>query len=182
MDPELQKIWSSFGLSPQAFPLLYALGPSPLRNAAGAPSGAAGSESVLTRELSNFPHMLIGIRLRNVYAFAIDGQDPDSSIAQYRALHEWTDDEQTVSVELAQQNPLSSSTLQSLVQGQGGYHWHPWPVPFPMAGGNNITVRIRRVTGYPLLAGAEVLPEVYGTLVTAVLRADYGTVPPRRRE
>ena len=168
------------GLNPQVFPIYYSMGPSPF-NLDGAQSGAVGSEAVLFTDLSNFPHMFMGLRINNVYAIPSDlGGEPTAQVLLYRALKEHVDGEQTVQILLAQQNITADRLLQTQLTGSAGINWHPFPVPFPMAGANNITVNLRRVTPYPLLGDQPVLPVARGSILAAVLRADLQTAPVRR--
>ena len=170
---EMDKIWSAFGLNPQAFPIYYPMGPKPFLGSDGTPSGAAGAVARLTRDLSNFPHMFLGLRVTNVYPLPADPSADDVQL--FRALHEWTDGEQTMRVDLAQQNITADSVLTVQMTGRAGVHWHPFPVPFPMAGANNIAVEIVRTTGYPSLGGEPILPTVHVSILAAVLRADLKT-------
>ena len=175
---EENKIWSAFGLNPQAFPIYYPMGPRPFLDGSGNPSGAAGAVATLQRDLSNFPHMFIGLRISNVYPLP-EGANADD-VQRYRVLHEWVDGEQNMRIDLAQQNVTGDRVATIHVTGRGGVHWHPFPVPFPMAGGNNINVEIVRLTGYGQLAGEDVLPQCHVTIVAAVLRADLQTMAPHR--
>ena len=99
------------------------------------------------------------------------------------------DNDQSVRIDLAQQNIVAQATLQDHIiggnAGDGGQtlHWHPFPKPYLFAGGNEVRVVLQRLTGYPTLdAEGEfpVLPTARVTLVTSVHRRDYRTQPPRR--
>lgn len=177
---QLNALWSRYGLTPEQFPVYYQLGPSPFLDAANAPSGAAGSRLRLSRSISNFPHLLIGVRVQNVYALPAAPTADDVQL--YRTMKEWVDGEQTIRMELAQQSIIIDPTLQPTVTGQDGVHWHPFAVPFPMAGSNNINFDLVRVTGYPQLDGEDVIPDVYLTLVAVVLKADLKTIAPHRMD
>ncbi|TPV95538.1 MAG: hypothetical protein B7733_09435 [Myxococcales bacterium FL481] len=170
---EVAKVWTSMGLQPQLFPQYYSAGPQSFTNANGEPSGEAGSSCTLTRDLSNFPHMFMGLRITNTYQ--LPNEPTAEDIALFRALKEHVDGEQTVSIDLAQQNITAQATLQVQMTGAQGITWAPFPAPFPMAGANNITVTLRRVTSYPLLGGQPVLPVARMTILAAVLRADLKT-------
>lgn len=181
MPPDTEKIWTAMGLSPQVFPLYYPMGEQPFQTGGGVQSGAAGAIARLQRPLNNFPHMFMGLRISNVYdLFADTPQPTDDQVRLARFLHEWVDSEQIVTINLAQQNITAELMFQPHLTGHDGINWAPFPAPFPMAGGNNITVEIQRRTTYPMFNDADVLPLVNATLVTAVLRADLDTSPPRR--
>lgn len=171
------------GLSPQTFPIYYPMGSKPFHDGSGNASGAVGATARLEKDLSNFAHMFMGLRIDNVYALppGDQGQDPDPDVVQaFRTYKEWLDAEQTVTINLAQQNVTADRLFQRQLTGAGGINWHPFPAPFPMAGANNITVEITRVTAYPPLGGAPVLPEVRVSILAAVLRADMQTAAPHR--
>jgi len=178
-DSELEKIWTQLGLSPQTFPIYYPIGPKQFLDGTGQPSGAVGTRARFTRDLSNFAHMFIGIRISNTYELP---QLPTADeIARFRACKEFVDGEQTITINLAQQNIVVEPTLQSQITGLDGIHWHPFPTPFPMAGANNISIEVQRATSYPQIReGEPVIPEVRMVLLAVVLRADMKTVPPHR--
>lgn len=165
-------VWSRRGLEPQEFPIYYGLPPANFLDASGTPSGAAGSRARLSRDISNWPHLLVGIRIDNVYDLP-SAADADG-VARYRACKEYVDGEQTVRVDLAQQNTTTDNVLQTTLCGRmGSGDWHPFPVPFPMAGANQINIDIQRVTSYPIIVGEDpVVPVVRVTLVAAVFHAD----------
>jgi len=175
---DLEKIWSSFGLNPQAFPIYYPMGPKAFLDGAGNPSGAVGATASLSRDLSNFPHMFLGLRVTNTYTI---GAAPNAdAVNLFRTLKEWVDGEQSITVNLAQQSISLDRVQQSHMTGRAGWHWHPFPVPFPMAGANTIACEIVRTTAYPALNGAAILPQCHVTIVAAVLRADLKTIAPHR--
>lgn len=174
------EVWSRRGLEPQEFPFYYSMPPVEFRNANGVASGAVGARARTSRDISNWPHLLIGIRIDNTYPLPSTA-DADS-VARYRACKEYIDDEQTVRIDLAQQNVTADLVLQAALCGRtGSADWHPFPVPFPMAGSNNIAVEVQRVTPYPQIADADVLPTLQVTLVAAVFHADRLTTAVHRR-
>ena len=175
---DLEKIWSAFGLQPQAFPIYYPMGPNAFIDASGDPSGAVGARARLGRDLSNFPHMFMGLRITNLYALPDEPTADDVQL--FRALKEWVDGEQSVRIELAQQNITADSVLDVQLTGRAGIHWHPFPVPFPMAGANSITVEITRLSPYPQLGGSSITPQVSVSILAAVMRADLKTAAPHR--
>lgn len=164
----------------QWFPFEYSLGPESFVGSDGAPSGALGAEALLTRPISNFPFLWKGIRVWNT--FPIDAQWGANEIALYRAVKEWVDMEQTIKIELTQQNVLSDPILQPLVTGSRGGYWAPFVAPFVMAGGNNITVAIRRATSYPTIGGVTITPQVHVAAVGMTGRElkDSRSQPPHR--
>jgi hypothetical protein len=163
----------------QWFPVYYPMGPKSFLDSSGSPSGAVGSVAELTKDLSNWPILFLGLRITNVYALPSNPSEADVSL--YQACKAYVDDEQTVRVALSQQNITAEATLQVQVTGKSGVYWAPFPVPFPMAGSNNIALTITRVTPYPLLGGElPIIPTVYATIVAAVARNNEQTVPARR--
>ena len=183
---EAEKIWTAMGLSPQVFPIYYPMGAAPFTDGSGQPSGAAGALARLSRSLSNFPHMFMGLRISNEFDYFGDNPDPSADdIQRVRFLHEWVDAEQTVFINLAQQNITAELLPQMHLTGHDGINWAPFPAPFPMAGANDITVEVRRTTSYPTVTGAneqqiEVTPICRVTILAAVLRTDMRTSPVRR--
>lgn len=177
--PDTEKIMTAFGLSPQVFPIYYPMGAQPFTDGNGQPSGAAGATARLNRSLSNFPHMFMGLRISNDYD--VLGEAPSADDVQLvRFLKEWTDAEQIVTINLAQQNITAEQLYQPHLTGHDGINWAPFPAPFPMAGANDITVEIRRTTSYPQVQGVPVQPVVRVSILAAVMRADLRTSPVRR--
>lgn len=179
---EVAKVWSSFGLNSQAFPIYYAMGPTRFIDGKGEPTGKKGSIARLSRALSNSPHMLIGLRVQNVINFPDFENATNVANSAIYEMARLQGPEQTVRINLSQQNISADAVLQSTLCGDG-QHWHPFPAPFPMAGGNEIEVEIQRVSSYPDYNNkTPVIPEVYVTLVAAVLRTDLSQPPSIRRQ
>lgn len=161
----------------QGFPLYYSLSAAFL-DSEGDPSGAVGARAELVRELNNFPHIFYGVRIRNVYAL------PDVDLAAAFAAARLVDNDQVVEIQLAQQNITAQALLQDELVGghagvSGGVHWHPFPHPYLMAGGNNVRLVVTRLNGYPDLdEDNPVLPVCRAALVTAVFRKGFRTVAP----
>lgn len=177
-DSEIEKVLTAFGLNPQAFPIYYPMGPQPFQ-LDGVASGAQGAVAMLSHSLPNPPHILMGIRVSNVYDLPADADADD--IANYTAMKQFVDGDQTLYIDLAQQNILANPTYQTHVTGRAdGQHWFPFPAPFPMAGGNNVSLTVTRLTSYPQLVGEDVTPVCRATLVAAVLRGGSSTQPVRR--
>jgi hypothetical protein len=178
---EINKYWSQLGLNPELFHIYYPMGPRSFLDAGGTPTGAAGSTLILSRSLNNFPHMFLGIRVNNVYELPAGATEGD--IAVYDACKRFVDGEQTIAIQLSQQSIAVEPTLQKqLVGGQDGIYWHPFPIPFPMAGGNDITLTFTRATSYPAFPSTEALivPTVRATIYAATARADFKTIAPMR--
>lgn len=172
-------------VQPQKFPIYY---PAEAEfqadnGGAGVPGGAVAT---LTFSITTRPFALVGIRWRNLYEIpqtGVEFVDPDGQNAQrfyppdlvdYFAR---LDNDQDLTVELAQQNIVIRPTNGQLVQGNDGIHYHPFPCPFPFRGGNNVTCTVRRRTAYP----AELLSAtVQATLIgwQYVTDADPGGHPP----
>jgi len=186
IDPRLgeenaSKLLSRFGLKPQTFPTEYALGPVTFTDANGNPSGAIGARATLDKTLSNFPHMIMGIRLANRWSLPAAPSDEDIAHATY--IKRYIDGEQTVRMQVAQQSILIDPSLQTLVTGRDGLHWHPFPAPYPVAGGNDVSFEIVRVSAYPPLPSQPAValePQVFGILVCAVFRGDLRSAAPHR--
>ena len=176
---ENDKIWGALGLKPQVFPIYYNMGPTGFVGADGQPSGAAGARASLSKEISNFPHLLYGIRIENTYE--LPDNATEAQIAYYEALKQFTDGEQTVRISLAQQNITANETVQTTLCGSRQY-WHPFASPFPMAGGNTVECDIQRITGYGAFPGLQeqILPQVHVTLVAVTFRGDMSTMAPHR--
>lgn len=178
--------WLEMFDDPEVFPLYYPASAPFLDDGAGggAPSGAAGAQATVNPTINNFPHTFYGVRVRNVYEL------PDPALADAFRAVKLVDQDQTIRIELAQENVTANATLQDHVVGgaqgsTGGIHWHPFPVPYLLAGGNEVNVVLRRLTSYPLLSvepEIPVLPIAHVTLVTGVHRKDFRTVPPQRRD
>lgn len=170
---------SEWVLDPEAFPLYYPLSAPFMVD--GTPTGAVGARAELVKTINNFPHIFYGVRIRNVYPL------PSVELADaFRAVR-LLDNDQTIRIDLAQENITAQATLQDLVvggsSGDGGQvvHWHPFPKPYLLAGGNEIRVELQRLTGYPNLDDDNpVLPVARAALVTSVHRRDFRTQPPQR--
>jgi hypothetical protein len=163
----------------QWFPFEYSLGPESFTGSDGAPTGLVGSEARLTRPISNFPFIWKGVRVWNT--FPMNPQWDVTAIAMFEAVKKWVDPEQSIKIELTQQNVLSDPILQPLVVGQGGGYWAPFVAPFVMAGGNNIDIVIRRATSYPTIGGDAITPQVHVAAVGMTGRKkDSRSQPPTR--
>lgn len=127
---------------PQRFPIIYPASAGFERD--NAASGDVGATATLTFTINTRPHMLVGLRLQNVYIVPEDMRTCDGL-----AWLERLDEEQDVATQLAQQNVVVRPTLQTLVTGRRGRHWHPFECPYPFRGGNNIVVTVSRLTAYP---------------------------------
>jgi len=137
-DPDLKQF--------QRFPVVY---PAQAQFKNGAQESAgAGATAKLAFNLNNNPHEITGLRLQNVYEvppeFLVLAR-PDGMDYLQRL-----DGEQVLTMRMAQQNVVVDETLQKLVTGSDGIHWHPFELPYPMKGGNNVTVDVTRITGYTL--------------------------------
>ena len=131
----------------QIFPIIY---PGMAQFQQGQkPSGEAGSKAIIEIPVANFPMMLTGVRLLNVYDIPVPRRTIDG--LTYLGV---VDSQQTVQTTLTQQNIIVRPTMQNLVTGAtqrmaGAIHWHPFEAPYPFRGGNNINFEVQRVTNYP---------------------------------
>jgi hypothetical protein len=127
----------------QRFPVIYAA-QAQFKN--GTTEGAqAGATAKLNFSLNNNPHEITGLRIVNVYDVPEEFYTQEG-LELLRRL----DDQQTITMRMAQQNVVLEETLQRLSQGANGINWHPFALPYPFRGGNSITVDLKRVTGYRL--------------------------------
>jgi hypothetical protein len=164
----------------QWFPIYYPMGPTSFLDGDGEPSGAVGATARLSREIPNWPILFLGIRLSNVYTIGTAPSNDDVNL--FNVLKRHVDGEQTVRISLSQQNITAEATLQLQVTGKDAFYWAPFPYPYPMAGGNNIAVEVRRVTAYPTLGGEDIEPQLFGTILAQVARtpSSADTMPPMR--
>lgn len=163
----------------QWFPFAYSLGPESFLGPDGAAGGAVGARAQLSRPISNFPFLWKGIRIWNTFPMN-PGWDANA-VQLYRAVRQYVDLEQTVKIELTQQNILSDPILQPMVVGNGGGYWAPFVAPFVMQGGNNITIEITRATSYPTIGGDIITPQVHVAAIGMTGRKnDFKTVPSHR--
>ena len=150
----------------QKFPIYYP-GAGEFQDADGNPSGAAGSEATVEIGLNNRPHEIVGVRIVNVYERVVPVPEIDTGDVELPQNVETCcllgdlDDDQTVQIDLAQQNVIVRAIHQRTLCGKQGIHWHPFPCSYPFRGGNNMFVRLRRLTSYP----AAVLPKVRVTVI-----------------
>lgn len=167
------------GLSPQTFPIYYSMGPVPFVDGNGDQSGARGAIARLATDLSNFPHMFMGLRITNAYDMPT--VPTEAQVQLYRSMKEYLDGEQTVRLDLSQQNVTADALEQNQLCGAGAINWHPFPAPFPMAGGNNISITLQRLTPYPQFTqGTDILPQARVSILAAVMRADLKTAATHR--
>lgn len=176
---EASKLFSAFGLSPGAYPVYYPFTPTQFQNGEGVVTGAAGSTATFTRPLNNFPHMIYGIRIMAVWQLPAALTADIARAAEF--VKKYTDSEFTVRMEVAQQSVFLEPMLLPLITGQEGIHWHTFANPYPVAGGNNLSIVMRRVTSYPIIVGEDpIVPTIYGGIIASQFRGDFQTVPPHR--
>lgn len=141
----------------QGFPLYIPSAVTSFALDSGAASGAAGASARIKIDLANRPFILFGIRVVNVWS----GPDAPTAeqVQQMRWMKEALDDEQTISITLSQQNPVTNRVHQRALCGSQTV-WHPFPTPFPMAGANMAEVEVRRLLSYPNVGETVILPSV----------------------
>lgn len=145
----------------QRFPVVY---PAQSQFKNGTNEGAqSGATAKLSFSLNNNPHEIVGLRVFNVYETPAEFVTPEGLEFLSRL-----DSQQTLTMRMAQQNVVLEDTLQRLVQGEGGIHWHPFELPYPFRGGNSITVDVKRITGYNL-PGSDPLVTIDAVTVHAAL-------------
>lgn len=170
----------------QWFPQYFPLGPTAFAQSGNVPSGLAGSTARLNKDIPNWPILFLGVRLTNTYALPHEPSLQD--IATYELCKEHLDGAQTVEIKLSQQNIMSDPMQQTHLVGRQGIYWAPFGVPFPMAGGNNISLLLTRTLDYPSILDntpespvlTPITPVVHATLVCAVAKKDGQTIDPQR--
>jgi len=170
MANDMNQAWSALGLQPQAFPAFDAASATYFQDGNNEKSGAAGSELKIGFSLDNFPRMILGVRVKNVWQMPEDPTEAEIRLCEY--VSRVVDSQQTISVDLTTSNiTLRNPVLQSALMGDGSV-WHSFPAGFDAAGGNDFNLSIRRVTSYPLLRDVRIVPTVYVSLVSIAMRAD----------
>lgn len=171
---------------PQKFPVYYD-GVGEFKNEGGEPDGRRGSIARIQIPINNRPHEVVGVRIRNSYPRfptpVSEGQEPIDEQGEDPVIvaNAWNDggglccllqdldDEQTVEIELAQQNVIVRGIHQRTLCGANGIHWHPFPCSYPFRGGNNMSIRIRRLQDYPFdpldPLGTVIKPTAYVTVL-----------------
>ena len=164
------------------FPIYYAMEPRPFM-VSGVPSGAAGARAKLSYAVPTAVHFIYGIRITNYYPLP-SGLDADG-VAMWEACRRYVDQDQSIMLDLSQQSIFVNEVIQSQVTGRDGVHWHPFPVPYRINGGNAWGLTVTRLTDYPSLPNGDaepipILPMVGATIVCGVFRGDMATQPPKR--
>jgi hypothetical protein len=159
--------------TPEEFPLYYEAHAQFKLN--GNPSGATSAQAVLTFELNNYPHIVYGVRLVNTTEIPQTALNANPSLP-LNLLEGGIDEDQVIAIDLAQQNIITRPIHQRTLVGQAGRNWHPFPAPYLLRGGNNVKLTATRLHGYPQVTVGEelvnLLPSLFGTLVTGVLVSD----------
>lgn len=170
-DEEKNRIWSTMGLSPQAFPAYQTLPPIQFSTGSGTTEAIAGAAFTAAFNLDNFPRMIVGLRIQNVW------QMPETALTSTELdLCEYVsrvvDLQQSVAINLTTTNiTLGAACPQNIMMGAHEV-WHMFPAGFDAAGGNDFNVTVTRLTSYPLLRDVRINPKVYVSLVEIILRAD----------
>jgi len=149
----------------QRFPVIYGAS-AQFKNGSNESAGV-GAVAKLQFALNNNPHEITGLRIRNSYVQPAEFyQGNPLGLARI-------DLEQTVTMRMAQQNIVIDEVAQSLITGgndaSGGTpHWHPFELPYPFRGGNNVTVDVTRIAGYDL-PGSDPLVTIDAVTVYAAI-------------
>lgn len=180
-------------ISHQRFPIYYE-GVGEFKDADGDPSGAVGAVADVPISINNRPHELVGVRVVNVYEQLplfetieiIVQTDPlviERKVQGVAGLGlpledlcchlQRLDGDQSLRVELAQQNVVVRDLHQRTMTGRDGVHWHPFACSYPFRGGNNVVCRLVRLTSYPEI----ITPTVHVTLVGWIWVSDEGVEP-----
>jgi len=123
------------------------------------PSGLIGASAKMTIVVDNFPHQLYGVRFDVTYELppAIFGQ-----VLDYRRNMRdgGVDDDFDVTIKLSQQSVVGEAAHVRNVRGALGVNQHPWPVPYPLRGANNIAIEARRNSSYAEIRIGETITTV----------------------
>lgn len=134
----------------------------------------------MSADISNFPHTLFGIRISNSYDIPAF-----EDIAVYNE-NKKLDCQQKLTINISGTTLIADEVLQcQIVGGQNGQgeteHWHPFPVPFLLAGANMVKIDATRIASYFKINDLDIKPTCYATLVTGVFRNDERTTTAHRR-
>lgn len=114
----------------------------------GVASSRRGSEAVAEIQLDTFPSLVYGARFEVSYELplAFFAENPGFK----RDMREGgVDDDYEVSITLTQGNvTVQESAHVRNLQGAGGINKHPWPIFYPLRGGNKVMFRARRLSSY----------------------------------
>ena len=153
----------------------------------GEPSGAVGSEAMVTISINNRPQKLTAVRVVLAYALPeITEVAPQGALGWLFDRITDVEDQMTIETDLSQSNIVVGKAhlrgFQGGVKGQGAIVYHPFPTTFLWRGGNNITFTFRRVVAFPLVPFTdgntfEITPTVY--VVTEGCQLINDIVPPK---
>lgn len=147
---------------PQWFPAYYPAS-GRFKDNGGQDSGAARSTSILSFEFPTRPHVLLGLRIENVWSVdniqqlieTLGGTQTQALINYIQTINA----AQTIKTEFTQSDVVVKPTLQRLVTGGGDppqtVHWHPLPCPYLLRGGNKAQVTVERLISYPTITLGE---------------------------
>lgn len=170
----------ALGMHPQVFPAYDTLAPQQFLDNAGNPSGAAGSVIKASYRMDNWPRILLGFRIQNVWQMPEEPTEAEIRLCEY--VSRVVDGQQTVSLEFTSNNiTLRNPVPQTVLQGADGIVWHNFPIGYPSAGQQDITVEVVRQTSYPKIRGTTIVPKVVISLVSEILRTDASSIPSLRR-
>jgi hypothetical protein len=115
----------------------------------GNPSSRAGTTATVEIDLDTFPTLVYGARFETSYELPLAFFTANPAFKQ-QMREGGVDDDYDVSIQLTQGNV----TVQQLahvanLQGRLGINKHPWPVFYPLRGGNKVTMTARRNSSYP---------------------------------
>lgn len=122
----------------------------------GAPSGDRGAEANCEITLDTFPYLVYGARFEVSYelplAYFAENQDYKRNMREGGV-----DDDFEVAISLTQGN-VTVQELAHVRNLQGGLsiNKHPWPVYYPLRGGNKVSIRARRLSSFAPVIVADV--------------------------
>lgn len=158
----------------QRIPIYYPADPASFRNGSSN-SGAAGARAAVTFDIPNDPHLIYGVRL--VVTCPLPFVEPTEAQLRLFQAAQTIYDDNLIRIDISQLSMAAISIHQRALCGSDGVVWHPFPDPFPAAGGNKWTITATRLTSLP--DGYE--PLLSASLVTTRLTGKMAEGPSIRR-
>lgn len=114
----------------------------------GQPSGDINAEAVVSIELDTFPTLIYGARFESTYELPATFWASNPSFKRDMREGGVVDDCE-VDIRLTQGN-VTTQELAHMRNLQGGLsiNKHPWPVFYPVRGGNKVGFRVRRLSSF----------------------------------
>lgn len=120
------------------------------------PSSRAGSTATVEINLDTFPTLVYGARFETSYELPLAFFEANPAFKQ-QMREGGVDDDYDVTIQLTQGNvTVQNAAHAANLQGRIGINKHPWPVFYPLRGGNKILMTARRNSSYPPVLVADV--------------------------